>query len=86
MRRIWWGILLILIGFWIWAPGLHLPPIFQFSHSWPVLLVLLGVRVIYRGIRHSGRRRNRKTDALSDLEQGRIGVDEAVSRIKGNRE
>ena len=83
MRRIWWGIVIILVGFWIWASSLNLPEFLQFRHSWPILIVLLGVSILCHGIRRAARRRACcRPDVISELEQGKIGVDEAVDRLK----
>ncbi len=40
-----WGILLIVVGFWIWASN-HNIIVFKFSRDWPILLVLLGIYLI----------------------------------------
>jgi len=81
MRRVFWGIIVILIGLWIWAGTLGLPESFRFGRNWPLLLVLLGAYIIYRAVRRWARRTPR-VDVLSDLERGRIDVDEAVERLK----
>jgi len=82
MRRVFWGIIVILIGLWIWAGTLGLPESFRFGRNWPLLLVLLGAYIIYRAVRRWARRRTPRVDVLSDLERGRIDVDEAVERLK----
>jgi hypothetical protein len=91
--RIWWGVLVALVGGWIWmsrlavdasfAPGLsELPEWLRFQRSWPVLIVVLGAWIIFRSVRGWARRRVRKVDVLSDLESGRIDVDQAVERLR----
>lgn len=40
-----WGILFIIVGFWIWVSN-HGLVIFRFSRDWPVLLIVLGVYLI----------------------------------------
>jgi|GEM_PF-633307 hypothetical protein len=82
MRRVFWGVIIILIGLWVWAGTLGLPENFRFGRNWPLLLVLLGAYVIYRAVRSWARSRRPKVDILSDLERGRINVDEAVERLK----
>jgi uncharacterized sodium:solute symporter family permease YidK len=82
MRRISWGIVIVLIGLWIWASKLGLPETCQFRKDWPILIVLFGAFISYRSARRWSRRRRRKTNAISELEQGKIGVDEAVDRLK----
>jgi hypothetical protein len=80
--RLWWGIVVTLVGLWIWASKLGLPDVYQFSRSWPVLIVLLGLFIVYKSVRRWQRRRVRQVDVIGDLEQGRIDVDEAVERLK----
>jgi hypothetical protein len=82
MRRVFWGIVVIFVGLWVWAVTLGLPENFRFGRNWPLLLVLLGGYIIYRAVRGWARRRAPKVDVLSDLERGRIDVDEAVERLK----
>lgn len=82
MRRVFWGIVVILIGLWVWAGTLGLPENFRFGRNWPLLLVLFGAYIIYRSVRRWSRRRVGKTDVLGELEKGKIDVDEAVERLK----
>jgi hypothetical protein len=82
MRRVFWGIIVILIGLWVWAGTLGLAENYRFGRNWPLLLVLLGAYIIYRSVRRWARRRVRKVDVLDELEKGRIDVDEAVERLK----
>ena len=86
MRRVFWGIVVILIGLWVWAGTLGLSENFRFGRNWPLLLVLLGAYIIYRSVRRWARRRVRKTDVLGELEKGRIDVDEAVERLKQGKQ
>lgn len=85
MRRIFWGIVFILVGLWVWASVLRLPEEYRFSRNWPLLVVLFGAYIILRGVSRWARRRARKADVISELEKGRIDVDEAVEQLK-NRE
>lgn len=48
MRRLWWGIVFIIIGLWIWLSYLG---IMSFSRDWPILIILYGIWVLIRGIR-----------------------------------
>jgi hypothetical protein len=79
-RRYWWGIILIIIGLWIWLSSLGVPYI-SFSKNWPLLIVALGLYIIIRRLtrRH---RWVRRSQVISDLEQGKINVDEAVDKLK----
>ena len=83
MRRLWWGVAVLVLGLWIWLSHLGVPYI-SFGTNWPLLLVGLGVYIIVRRVRRTARRRRRKVHVIIDrLEEGRIDVDEAVSEIRG---
>jgi type VI protein secretion system component VasK len=82
MRRVFWGIIIILVGLWIWAGTLGLPDVYRFGKNWPILLILLGGYIVYRSVKRWARRRVRKVDVLGELEKGRIDVDEAVEGLK----
>lgn len=85
MRRLGWGIALVLLGAWIWLSSLGVSWI-SFSRDWPVLLVLLGGYVTCRGLRGLRRRRRRQVRfVLDDVERGRVDVEEAIDRIKGRK-
>ncbi len=82
MRRLWWGVLLLVVGLWIWLSALGVPYI-SFRTNWPLLIVALGVYVIVRRLRR-GRSRRRVRVIISDLEAGRVDVEEAISEIRGD--
>lgn len=82
MSRIWWGIVIILIGLWIWVDKLGLPEIYHFNRNWPVLIVLLGIAIIVRTVSRRPRIRSTNPDVLKDLEQGKITAQEAAERLK----
>ncbi|MDH5684504.1 MAG: DUF5668 domain-containing protein [candidate division WOR-3 bacterium] len=84
MRRLWWGIIIIIIGLWIWLSSLGVPYI-SFSKNWPLLIVALGLYIIIRRLIKRGRRWVRKDEVLKDLEQGKINVDEAVEKLGGKK-
>lgn len=82
MRRLFWGVAIILLGVWLWLSSLGISWI-SFSRDWPVLLVLFGGYVIYRNIRKLRRKRRRQVRfILDDIESGRVNVEEAIDRIK----
>ncbi|MGQ9464999.1 MAG: LiaI-LiaF-like domain-containing protein [bacterium] len=45
-----WAILLIFIGLWIWASNYGIV-FFSFYRDWPVIFVLLGILIIHRIIK-----------------------------------
>jgi amino acid permease len=79
-RRYWWGIILIIIGLWIWLSSLGVPYI-SFSKNWPLILVFWGLYIIIRRLTRR-QRWVRRSQVISDLEQGKINVDEAVNKLK----
>jgi len=82
MRRLWWGVALLVLGLWIWLSALGVPYI-SFRTNWPLLLVALGVYIIVRRLRR-GRGRRRVRVIINDLESGRVDVEEAISEIRGD--
>jgi len=82
MRRLWWGVALLVLGLWIWLSALGVPYI-SFRTNWPLLLVALGVYIIVRRWRR-GRGRRRVRVIINDLESGRVDVEEAISEIRGD--
>jgi len=54
MRRFFWAIVIIIIGFWIWLSHLGY---LQFSRDWPLIIILWGIWVLVKAIRkaHCGR-------------------------------
>ncbi|MBM3331063.1 hypothetical protein FJY68_04325 [candidate division WOR-3 bacterium] len=83
-RMIGWGIFLVILGAWIWLSALGVPYI-SFAQNWPLLVVAFGVwLIVHRLARHSRRRRS-SVQVLSDLEQGRIDVEKAITEIRRSR-
>jgi hypothetical protein len=84
--RVWWGTIVALVGVWIWASNRSLLDVYQFSRTWPILLVVFGTWILYRGLRRwSSRRVLSKSDVITDLERGRISVEDAVTRLQRAR-
>ncbi len=80
-RTIGWGLVLVVVGLWIWLSALGVPYV-DFGRNWPLLLVAFGLYLIVRrAVRHV-RRRRRPSDVITDLEAGRIDVDKAVNEIR----
>lgn len=79
--RYWIGILLIVIGLWIWFDYLGVPYI-AFSKNWPLLLVTFGLYLIIRRLKRPSRF-VKKSQVINDLAQGKISVDEAIEQLKG---
>lgn len=83
MRRIGWGIVILVIGLWVWAGYLGLPEIYRFNRNWPLLIVFWGAYVIYRAVRRWARRRVcQRRDVIAELEKGKIDVDRAVEELR----
>lgn len=85
VRRLRWGIAVLLVGLWIWLSALGVPYI-SFSRNWPLLLVALGVYIIVRRLRRGRRERRRSARVIiADVESGRLDVDRAVDEMKGRK-
>lgn len=86
MRRLRWGIGVLVLGLWIWLSALGVPYI-SFSRNWPLLIVALGVLIIVRCVRRTTRRRRRRVRyVIDDLEEGKIDVEDAISEMTGRKE
>lgn len=86
MRRLWFGIIVLVVGLWIWLSALNVPYI-SFARNWPLLIVALGLWVVVRGIRRATRRRRRRIRYIvDDLERGRIDVEAAITEIRGGED
>ena len=86
MRRlIGWGLLLVVIGAWMWLPALGVPYV-SFAQNWPLLLVAFGVYIIVHRIRRHRRWHRKSASAvITELESGKIDVDKAVAEIRRSR-
>ncbi|MEO0082040.1 MAG: hypothetical protein ABIL25_07095 [candidate division WOR-3 bacterium] len=83
MRRLGWGIVILVTGLWIWLSHLGVPYI-SFARNWPLLLVGLGSYIVVQRVRRAVRGRRRNVRVIIDrLEEGRIDVEEAISEIRG---
>jgi hypothetical protein len=78
---VWSGIVLVVVGLWIWLSHLGVPYI-DFSRNWPLLLVALGAYIVVRRIVRRAHRRRRTSDVLNDLEKGRIDAEKAINEIR----
>jgi membrane protein implicated in regulation of membrane protease activity len=85
MRRLRWGIAVLVLGLWIWLSALGVPYI-SFSRNWPLLIVAFGVLIIVRRVRRMTRRRRRRVRyVIDDLEEGKIDVEDAISEMTGRK-
>ena len=72
------GIIIIMIGLWIWLSNLGITFI-KFSRDWPVILILYGIYLMYRGFKKN---KNKTLRILRKVEKREISVEEAVKKIK----
>jgi|UniRef100_A0A7C6AAI4 hypothetical protein len=82
-RRYAIGVILIVVGLWIWLSYWGVPYI-SFKKNWPLLLVGWGIYIVVRRITSYRPRTNRRR-VISDLEQGKISVEEAIERLGDKR-
>jgi predicted membrane protein len=83
MNRIFWSLLLIFVGAWIWLSNLQLVN-FKFQRDWPIILILIGLYEILKGVRRRRTKRKiiSKEKILKELEEGKINVEEALKKLK----
>ncbi|OYD16389.1 hypothetical protein CH330_02950 [candidate division WOR-3 bacterium JGI_Cruoil_03_51_56] len=81
MKRIWCGIVIMVVGLWIWLSCLGVPYI-SFSKNWPLLLIALGIYIIARRVRKAVRTHRSAGVIINDLEDGKINAEDAISEIK----
>lgn len=81
MNRIFWAIVFIVLGLWIWLSNLGY---LYFKRDWPILLVIIGIYIIISGVSGSVKRKSRKDvkKILKELEEGKINVEEAVKKMR----
>lgn len=85
MRRlVVWGVVLVLVGLWIWLSALGVPYM-VFARDWPLLIVAAGISIVVRRIMRMARRRRSSAQVITDLESGRIDVDKAIVEIRRSR-
>jgi len=82
MNRIFWAIVFIVLGLWIWLSNLGY---LYFKRDWPILLVIIGIYMILTGVSHTMKRKSRKDvkKILKELEEGKINADEAARKMRG---
>lgn len=78
MKTLIFGIVVILIGIWIWLSHFGIAFI-SFRRDWPVLIILLGIWMILK------RNRSRRLKVIKELEKGSIDVDEAVDKLRRSK-
>ncbi|MBM3314573.1 hypothetical protein FJY71_01840 [candidate division WOR-3 bacterium] len=79
-----WGVVLVVVGLWIWLSALGVPYV-DFGRNWPLLLVAFGVYIIVRRAVRRSRRRRTADAVIADLESGRIDVEKAISQIRRSK-
>ncbi len=77
-KAIYLGIVLIIIGAWIWLSNLGIV-IINFSRDWPLLIILLGIYIVYVRIKSP---KNKILHILKDLNNGKATVEETILKIK----
>lgn len=65
MRRLWWGIILIIIGLWIWFSYLGIP-FLSFGRDWPLIIIVWGIWKIVKAIRRATCCRKVKVNMTSE--------------------
>ena len=83
-RMLWWGVVLVLVGLWIWLSALNVPYM-VFSRDWPLLVVAFGCYIVVRRVQRYARRRRSASSVITDLETGRIDVDKAITEIRRSK-
>jgi glucan phosphoethanolaminetransferase (alkaline phosphatase superfamily) len=56
IRGIFWGLVVIWIGFWIWLGSGVAPGLFAFKVSWPIIFAILGLSMLVELIQKAARR------------------------------
>jgi hypothetical protein len=87
------AIWLILIGLFIWFLNLGVFSFFNFNRDWPLIFVFIGILIFFDKLVATFRRRKYiskrdKKDVkklLSELEKGKINVDDVIKKIKGEK-
>ena len=82
MNRIFWAIVFIVLGLWIWLSNLGY---LYFKRDWPILLVVIGIYIILSGVSSTMKRKSRRDikKVLKELEEGKIDADEAARKMRG---
>lgn len=82
------GIFLVVLGLFLWAANAGLVN-FVWSRDWPLILVVVGLWMLWEAGRRAWRRRRRSRanpeKVLRDLEKGKISVEEAEKRLRGEK-
>lgn len=77
------GIFLLLLGLWLWLSNLG---VLNFGRDWPFILVIIGLYLLSLALLRPTRRKGRIREILKELEKGEIGPEEALKRIKEEKE
>ena len=86
-----WGLILIAIGFVIWAHNYGLISFpFNFSQDWPTILIALGLLGIWKSVsfkHRSGKISSKEkkraiADILEDIETGNKSAEDAIRELK----
>ena len=56
IRTIIWGLVVAVIGVWIWLGNLEIIRQIRFSRDWPLIIVIIGLLTVAEGISHYIRR------------------------------
>jgi len=67
-------VLVIFVGVFLWLGNLHVVDI---ARDWPVILIVIGLVSLL-----STRKQARKRKIISDLEKGKITVNEAEGKLR----
>ncbi len=79
------GVFLILLGAFLWAANAGLVN-FVWARDWPAIVLVVGIWMLYQGLRYRLKRRRKRSNpekVLRDLERGKITVEEAERRLRG---
>lgn len=84
------GLMLILIGLFIWLLNLRVFSFWRWGRDWPWIIIIIGIISIaeYLSRRFRKRKKIEKEkiqDIIEKLEKGEISVNEAIERIKKSK-
>ena len=50
IRKIIWGVILLLFGLWIWLANLGvIKHSFSFNRDWPIIIIIIGIMTLVEG-------------------------------------
>ena len=85
--KIIWGLVILIIALVVWLGNMQMIAV-DMKRDWPVIFIIIGIILIYRGFRFKTRHKkvivkDKTVDiVLDDLENGKINAKEAISKIK----